>query len=455
MRYIPNSPTERKAMLESITLKRIEDLFQQIPEKLRFNEALGIGHAISESDLIAHFRELASRNGADYQSFLGAGAYSHFIPVIIDSLISRSEFFTAYTPYQPELSQGTLQYIFEFQTMVCQLTGMEVANASLYDGSTGLAEGVLMAQRVTRRNKFIIASTVHPQYREVIDSYIKNLGIEIELLPYSESGAVDLNALKVDKETAAVVIQSPNFFGCVEDLTALADAAHQAGALLIACFSEAMSLGALKSPGACGADIVVGEGQSFGIPLSYGGPYCGLFATLEKYIRQMPGRLVGETKDNRGNRGYVLTLSTREQHIRREKATSNICTNQGLFALMATIYLATTGRKGVQEIAHQNLQKAHYAASEIAKLNGYALKFSAPFFNEFVVQTPKPASEILKQLTDRKIVGGLALEAYYPDMSNALLVCVTETTKRAAIDKFVDALDGEATASHFKLENPE
>jgi glycine dehydrogenase subunit 1 len=332
---------------------------------------------------------------------------------------------------------------------------MEVANASLYDASTGLAEAVLMAQRVTRRDKFIIASSVHPQYREVVDSYIKNLGSKVETLPYNETGAVDLKALKVDKETAAVVIQSPNFFGCIEDLATIADAAHEAGALLIVCFSEAMSLGALKSPGACGADIVVGEGQSFGIPLSYGGPYCGLFATLEKYIRQMPGRLVGETKDNRGNRGYVLTLSTREQHIRREKATSNICTNQGLFALMATIYLATTGRKGVQEVAHQNLQKAHYAASEIAKLDGYSLKFSAPFFNEFVVQTPKPTAEILKQLIDRKIVAGLALDAYYPDMQNALLVCVTETTKREAIDKLVDALDAEAAASHFNLENPE
>jgi glycine dehydrogenase subunit 1 len=449
MRYIPNSPDERRAMLESLALNRIEDLFSQIPDNLRLNEPLAIGHPISEPDLIAHFRDLASRNGADYQSFLGAGAYSHFIPVIIDSLISRSEFFTAYTPYQPELSQGTLQYIFEFQTMVCQLTGMEVANASLYDASTGLAEAVLMAQRVTRRDKFIIASTVHPQYREVVDSYIKNLGVQVETLPYDATGAVDLQALKVDKLTAAVVVQSPNFFGCIEDLSTLADAAHQAGALLIVCFSEAMSLGALKSPGACGADIVVGEGQSFGIPLSYGGPYCGLFATLEKYIRQMPGRLVGETKDNRGNRGYVLTLSTREQHIRREKATSNICTNQGLFALMATVYLATTGRKGVQEVAQQNLQKAHYAAKEIAKLEGYSLKFSAPFFNEFVVQTPRAANEIIKQLIDRKIVAGLALATYYPEMENALLVCVTETTRREAIDKLVDALDAEGAATHF------
>jgi glycine dehydrogenase subunit 1 len=449
MRYIPNSPDERNAMLESIGVTSIADLFAQIPEHLRYNEALGIGQPISEPELLAHFRQLAARNASDYQSFLGGGAYSHFIPVIIDSLISRSEFFTAYTPYQPELSQGTLQYIFEFQTMVCQMTGMEVANASLYDGSTGVAEAVLMAQRVTRRNKFLIAETVHPQYLEVVHSYTKNLGLTIEMLPHSEAGTIDLNALKIDKETAAVVVQSPNFFGCVEDLQAVADAAHQAGALLIACFSEAMSLGALKSPGACGADIVVGEGQSFGIPLSYGGPYCGLFATLEKYIRQMPGRLVGEAKDHHDRRGFVLTLSTREQHIRREKATSNICTNQGLFALMATIYLATTGRRGVQEVAKQNLQKAHYAAAEIAEVPGFSLQFSAPFFNEFVVKTPKPASEIVNQLIDKKMLGGIALDAFYPQMSDSLLVCVTETTTRKAIDNLVAALDEEATAIHF------
>jgi glycine dehydrogenase subunit 1 len=440
MRYIPNSPDERQAMLANIGLTRIEELFQQIPEHLRLNSAIGIGEAMSEPDLIAYFRTLADQNATDFQSFLGAGAYTHFIPVIIDSLISRSEFFTAYTPYQPELSQGTLQYIFEFQTMTCQMTGMEVANASLYDGSTGVAEAVLMAQRVTRRDKFILADSLHPQYREVVEAYTKHMGLQFDTAPTAESGALDVNQLKIDKETAAVVVQSPNFFGCVEDLQALAEAAHQAGALLIVAVAEAMSFGALKSPGACGADIVVAEGQSFGIPISYGGPYCGMFATLEKYIRQMPGRLVGETKDHHGRRGYVLTLSTREQHIRREKATSNICTNQGLFALMATIYLATMGRKGVQEVAQQNLQKAHYAAQEIAKLDGYAVQFSAPFFNEFVVKTPKPASEINQSLLDRKILGGLALDRFYPQMGNSLLVCVTETAKRETLDNFVAAL---------------
>ncbi|HEX5734999.1 MAG TPA: aminomethyl-transferring glycine dehydrogenase subunit GcvPA [Blastocatellia bacterium] len=442
MRYIPNSPDERRSMLQDIGRARIEDLFEQIPEKLRLNEPVGVGAPVSEPDLVAYFRELAAHNATDYQSFLGAGAYSHFIPVIIDPLISRSEFFTAYTPYQPELSQGTLQYIFEFQTMICQLTGMEVANASLYDGSTGLAEAVLMANRVTRRDHFIIADTVHPQYREVVESYTKNLGLKIDYAPHTEAGTIDPASLQIDKTTAAVVVQSPNFFGSIEDLTMLAEAAHQAGALLVVAITEPMSLGVLKSPGACGADIVVAEGQSFGIPLSYGGPYCGLFATLEKYIRQMPGRLVGEAYDHDGRRGYVLTLSTREQHIRREKATSNICTNQGLFALMATIYLATMGRRGVQEVARQNLQKAHYAAARIAGLDGFSLKISAPFFNEFVVACPRPATEVMQALLDKKIIGGVALANYYPEMSDALLVCVTETARKSAIDDLVSALAG-------------
>ncbi len=440
MRYIPNSPGERRSMLADIGLNRIEDLFDQIPEQLKLNEAIGIGDPMSEPELLEYFGELASRNRIDYKSFLGGGAYSHFIPVIIDSLISRAEFFTAYTPYQPELSQGTLQYTFEFQTMICQLTGMEVANSSLYDGSTAVAEAVLMANRVTRRSRFVIANTVHPQYREVVSAYTKNLDLTIDLVDHTEAGTLDPTALGIDKETAAVVVQSPNFFGCVEDLAALAGAAHEAGALLIVALTEPMNLGVLKPPGACGADIVAGETQSFGIPLSYGGPYCGMFATLEKHVRQMPGRLVGEARDSEGRRGYVLTLSTREQHIRREKATSNICTNQGLFALMATVYLSTMGKHGVQEVARQNLQKAHYAASEISKINGFDLKFSAPFFNEFVIRTPRPATEVIAQLLDEKIIGGLALSTYYPEMSDSMLVCVTETAKRETIDRLVKAL---------------
>jgi glycine dehydrogenase subunit 1 len=297
-----------------------------------------------------------------------------------------------------------------------------------------------MAHRVTRRDRFVIADTLHPQYREVIAAYTRRLDLNIEFAARSDAGTLDAGALGIDKQTAAVVVQSPNFFGCIEDLKVLADAAHEVGALLIVAISEPLSLGALKSPGACGADIVIGEAQSFGIPLSFGGPYCGLFATNEKYMRQMPGRLVGEAFDDQGRRGYVLTLSTREQHIRREKATSNICTNQGLFALMATIYLATLGKRGVQEVARQNLQKAHYAAAQIAALDGFELRFAAPFFNEFVVRTPRPATEVTKTLLDKKIVGGVALECYYPDLKDSLLVCVTETAKKEAIDALVAAL---------------
>jgi glycine dehydrogenase subunit 1 len=440
MRYIPNSPDERRSMLVDIGRSRIEDLFQQIPERLRLNEPIGIGAPVSEPELLAYFRNLAASNGTQYQSFLGAGAYSHFIPVIIDSLISRAEFFTAYTPYQPELSQGTLQYIFEFQTMICQLTGMEVANASLYDGSTGVAEAVLMANRVNRRDKFVIAGSLHPQYRQVIATYTRNLGFTVEYASHTEAGTIDAGSLGIDKQTSAVVVQSPNFFGCIEDVTAIAKAAHDAGALLIVAITEPMSLGVLKPPGACGADIVVGESQSFGIPLSYGGPYCGLFATLEKYVRQMPGRLVGEAYDDQGRRGYVLTLSTREQHIRRGKATSNICTNQGLFALMSTVYLSTMGRRGLQEVARQNAQKAHYAATEIARLDGFELKFSAPFFNEFVVRTPQPATEVTERLLREGIIGGVALDRHYPELTHSLLVCVTETAKKESIDALVNAL---------------
>jgi len=441
MRYIPTSPGERISMLREIGCERIDDLFDQVPESLRMDRPIGIGHPVSEPDLIEFFNRLASKNATNNQFFLGAGAYSHFIPVIIDSLISRSEFLTAYTPYQPELSQGTLQYIFEFQTMVCQFTGMDVANASLYDGSTAVAEAVLMADRVTKRNKYLIADSVHPQYREVVAAYTKNLGVTVDYIPAGEAGNIDPASLVVDDKTAAVVIQSPNFFGCIEDLDSIAEAAHKAGALLIVAVPEPLSLGILKPPGHCGADIVVGEGQSLGIPLSFGGPYLGLFTTLERYVRQMPGRLVGEAFDQDGNRGYVLTLSTREQHIRREKATSNICTNQGLFALMATIYLATMGRRGLQEVARQNLQKSHYAARKIAELNGYEMKYRAPFFNEFVIKTPVPASEVVERLIEKGMVAGLPLEGYYPDMRDSLLMCVTETARKEAIDRLVAEFD--------------
>ena len=444
MRYIPNSPDERADMLHQIGVASTEKLFDSIPESLRLRNRLNVPAAMSELELLKWFEQLGGRNQAAQRTgFLGGGAYSHYTPTIVDHLISRSEFFTAYTPYQPEISQGTLQAIFEFQTLVCQLTGMDMANASMYDGSTAMAEAVLMAERVTRRSKIIVSSAVHPQYLEVAHTYVQHAGIHLQRAEFDPaSGQTPESAFAaIDDQTAAIVVQSPNFYGCIEDVAALADKAHSAGALLIVTVTEAMSFGLLKSPGACGADIVVAEGQSFGVPLSYGGPYVGLFATRDKYARQMPGRLVGEAYDRNGRRGFVLTLATREQHIRREKATSNICTNEGLIALAATIYLETMGRRGIQEVAQQCAQKAHYAAREIGKVAGYSLPYSAPFFNEFVVRAPAPASQLLDQLArGQGIDGGIALSRFDSNRTNDFLVCVTEMNTREQIDALVRGL---------------
>lgn len=441
MRYIPNSPEEREEMLASVGLANAAELFRSIPQEVQLGRKLEITDPLSEIEVIAEMERLAARNtAATKPSFLGAGVYSHYSPTIVDHLIQRSEFFTSYTPYQPEVSQGTLQYIFEFQTLVCQLTGMEVANASMYDGSTATAEAYLMAQRVTRRDKIVVAETVHPEYRQVAETYTKHGDAEIVTIPYDQvTGRVtDLSAL--DDKTAALVVQSPNFFGCIEDLKSLADQAHTVGALFVVVVTEAISFGLLKTPGECGADIVVGEGQSWGIPMSFGGPHVGLFATQEKYVRQMPGRLCGVAYDKNGKRGFVLTLSTREQHIRREKATSNICTNQGLIALAATIYMEAMGKQGLQEVAEQNAQKAAYAANEIAKVDGYSLPFSAPRFNEFVVRGPKNATEALDSARHAGVIGGLALSKYYSGHDNDFLVAVTELNTKEQIDALVNAL---------------
>src|ERR1044071_2385808 len=431
-------------MLDSIGLKSAAELFDSIPDNLLLRRPLNTPAALSESELLTRFEQMGARNsGARRISFLGGGAYSHYVPTIVDHIITRSEFFTAYTPYQPEISQGTLQTIFEFQTLVCQLTGMEVANASMYDGSTGLAEAVLMAERVTKRSKVVASTATHPQYLEVVRTYVQHAGIHLELVEFDEKTGQSWQALAeaIDDTTAALVVQSPNFFGCVEDLAALADAAHAKGALLVVAITEAMSLGLLKSPGARGADIVVAEGQSFGVPLSFGGPYVGLFATREKYARQIPGRLVGEAYDKKGRRGFVLTLATREQHIRREKATSNICTNEGLIALAATVYLETMGRRGVQEAAQQCAQKAAYTARRIARLNGYSLPFTGPFFNEFVVRGPVAATDLLAKLADDKgIDGGIPLSRFNSNRANDFLVCVTETNTRDQIDALIEGL---------------
>src|SRR5687768_2457104 len=432
-------------MLKAIRLGSAEELFDSIPQDLRLQRPLNTPAALSEIELLDQFEQMGARNtGARRISFMGGGAYSHYIPTIVDHILSRSEFFTAYTPYQPEISQGTLQTIFEFQTLVCQLTGMEVANASMYDGSTALAEAVLMAERVTKRSKVVASSAAHPQYLEVVRTYVQHAGIHLELAHFDEHTGQSSTSLAeaIDDKTAALVVQSPNFFGCIEDLPALADAAHAKGALLVVAVTEAMSLGLLKSPGACGADIVVAEGQSFGVPLSFGGPYVGLFATQEKYARQIPGRLVGEAYDKKGRRGFVLTLATREQHIRREKATSNICTNEGLIALAATVYLETMRRRGIQEVAHQCAQKAEYAKRAISGLKGYSLPFSGPCFNEFVVRGPLKSVELLSRLAkEKEIEGGIALSRFMSDRDKDFLVCVTETNTREQIDSLVSALN--------------
>ena len=444
MRYIPNSPEERDEMLAVVGLKTADELFRSIPANVQLNRDLKITEPLAESEVIAAMEMMAAKNTATTKpSFLGAGVYSHFSPTIVDHLIQRSEFFTSYTPYQPEIAQGTLQYIFEFQTLVCQLTGMEVANASMYDGSTAMAEAYLMAQRVTRRDKIVVAKSVHPEYRDVATTYAQHGDTEIVEVDFDEATGRVTGLETLDDKTAALVVQSPNFFGCIEDLKSLADAAHAVGALFVVVVTEAISFGLLKTPGECGADIVVGEGQSWGVPMGFGGPHVGLFATQEKYVRNMPGRLCGVAYDKNGNRGFVLTLSTREQHIRREKATSNICTNQGLIALAATIYMESMGKKGLQEVAMQNAQKAAYAKERIAAIDGCEIAFSAPTFNEFVVRSTRPADEVLSKIRiENGIVGGLALSKYYAYRPNEFLVCVTETNTKTQIDNLVSGLAG-------------
>jgi glycine dehydrogenase subunit 1 len=443
VRYIPNSPEERQEMLGGLGLNSAEELFDSIPADALLRGPLNTPAALSEIELLERFETLAAKNTAALRpSFLGAGAYQHYAPTIIDSLIQRSEFFTAYTPYQPEISQGTLQAIFEFQTLVCQLTGMDVANASMYDGSTAAAEAVLMAERVTRRSRVLVSGALHPEYMQVTETYVAHAGIELLRSGVDEeTGRTTLDDSAIDKTVAAVIVQSPNFFGCVEDLKALADKAHASGALLVVVVTESASFGLLRSPGACGADIVVAEGQSLGVPLSFGGPYVGLFAAREQYARQLPGRLAGIAYDKQGRRGFVLTLATREQHIRREKATSNICTNEGLIALAATIYMTTMGRKGLQETAAQCAQKAAYAKGQIAAVEGFSLPHSAPVFNEFVVRAPSEANELLRRLvSEHNVTGGLALSRYFPERANDFLVCVTETNRRSEIDALVNGL---------------
>src|SRR6516164_9840854 len=436
MRYLPKSDAEREQMLKAIGAKAIDDLFAIIPAEYRLARDLDVPRQQAESEIVAYFKAASQKNATDYARFLGAGAYRHYRPVIIDSLVQRGEFLTSYTPYQAEITQGTLQAIFEFQTMIAELTGMDVANASMYDGSTGAAEAVMMAVRVTGRHKAVVARTVHPEYREVLATYAKHQGLPSTLVDYdAKTGRLDLAALEkqVTDETAAVLVQSTNFFGVIEDVPAIAEIAHKKGALLIVSIAEAVSLGVVRPP--VEADIVSMEAQSFGVALSYGGPFCGVIAAKEQYVRQMPGRLVGQTVDHDGNRGFVLTLSTREQHIRREKATSNICTNQALVALMATIFLTVYGKEGIRELAEHNLAKADYAAKTLSTQSGAKLLFnSAPHFHEFVLQTQESPAQWNQRLMDEKIVGGVDLSRWYPELKNATLWCATEVTARESID---------------------
>jgi glycine dehydrogenase subunit 1 len=436
MRYLPKSDAERAAMLAEIGAKSIDELFSVIPEAHRLVRDLTVPPQQAESEIISYFKAAGQKNATDYASFLGAGAYRHYRPVIIDALVQRGEFLTSYTPYQAEITQGTLQAIFEFQTMIAELTGMDVANASMYDGSTGAAEAVLMAVRVTGRHKAVVARSVHPEYREVMATYLKHRDLPVDEVGYiAGTGRLDLAALEaaVTDETACVLVQSPNFFGVIEDIPAIAEIAHKKGALLAVSIAEAVSLGVVRPP--VEADIVSMEAQSFGVALSYGGPFCGVIAAKEQFVRQMPGRLVGQTVDGNGYRGFVLTLSTREQHIRREKATSNICTNQALVALMATIFLTVYGKEGIRELAEHNLAKAAYAASSLSQVPGVKQLFmGVPHFHEFVLQTDEAPAVCSKRLLDEKIVGGVELSRWYPELENATLWCATEVVTREQID---------------------
>lgn len=447
MSYIPNTDAERAKMLEAIGVNSIADLFAPISEEIQ-NKAdfSGVAPLLDDIALKKHLLALSGKN-ADmdrYPCFLGAGIYDHYIPPVVGHITGRSEFYTAYTPYQPEVSQGVLQSIYEFQSLICRLTGMDVANASMYDGATALAEAVIMACDLTKRKEALVASSVHPAARQVVTTYLSTLPDEEKSISYdSKTGQLDIATVteQITDKTACLVVQYPNFFGVVEDLKALADAAHAKGALLVVSV-DPLSLGLLETPGALGADIVVGEGQGLGCYPAFGGPLLGLFACRKEFVRRIPGRIVGGTVDSEGKRAYTMTLRTREQDIRRETATSNICTNQALFALAATVYLTAQGKTGMKQVANLCLQKAHYAQQEISKLPGYELVFTGPFFKEFVVRCPEDPVVINKRLLEAGILGGLPLAPVYPELENAVLLCVTEQRSKEEIDQLVAALKG-------------
>jgi glycine dehydrogenase subunit 1 len=442
MRYLPLAESDLAEMLRAAGFRRLEDLAGVLPDALRLKRDLDLPPPLSEMELVEKVRSLskAGKTGKWLISFLGAGAYDHFIPAVVDHVLRRSEFYTAYTPYQPEVSQGTLQAVFEFQTLICQLTGMDIANASVYDGASAVAEAVLMGQRIKGKKKVLLARSVHPEYRTVTETYTHPLGLERVSLPFAKEGTLDLEFLEksLDQEVSSVVVQQPNFFGCLEDVERIGQLAHARDALLIVAVSEPLSLALLKPPGSLGADIVVGEGQSFGNPVSFGGPYIGFFACKENFLRSMPGRLVGETVDGEGRRGFLLAVATREQHIRREKATSNICTNQALCALAVLVYLTILGREGLRELAEINLSKCEYAKRRLAET--FPLRFSAPTFNEFVLRLKSDPDQTLEKISGQGMIGGLALKRFYPEMKDEILICVTEKHSREDIDRLAENL---------------
>ena len=445
MRFIPHTERDIREMLETIGVQNVDQLFAGIPDNLQLgNKHLDLPAALSESEVISALRQIQMRNPdtEEISSFLGAGAYRHYSPAVVGSLIQRGEFSTSYTPYQAEVSQGTLQAIFEFQTMIAMLTGMDVVNASMYDGASALAEAVLMANRINQQKEYMIASVVHPEYRQTTETYLRGADHKLISVPYNSDGRTDFEFIRanLNDRTSAVVLQSPNFFGIVEEYEQLSRELKEQNTLLIVVVAEPLSLGILKPPGERDADIVVGEAQSFGLPVSYGGPYVGFFATREKFVRQMPGRLAGETIDRKGRRSFVLTLSTREQFIRRERATSNICTNQGLCMLAVTIYLAVMGKQGLRELALLNLRKADYLKNKVSKTKGFSIRFNADTFNEIVLKCPRPASEIRDALLEYKILAGLPLGDYYQQLDDSLLICATELNTVEAIDRLAEKL---------------
>ena len=441
MRYLPHTDDDISAMLKVVGVGSLEELFSTVPEDCRRKKSLNLPEPLTEWELDRHMASLAATMATmpEYKVFVGAGSYEHFVPSSVLSLLGRSEFVTSYTPYQPEVSQGTLQGIYEYQTLICRLLGMEVANASMYDGASALAEGLLMAARITKRKKVALSRLIHPHYREVIKTYLRPTGYELVELPYLENGRTDLSPLNGMTELAAIAIQTPNFFGCVEDLAALRERASEREAMTVVSFTEALAFGLLRNPGSYGADIVCGEGQSLGIPQSYGGPSLGIFASRMKYVRSMPGRLVGKTVDQDGRRGFVLTLATREQHIRRERATSNICTNQGLCALGAAMYMASLGKQGLRELAKLNYDRAQYLKRRLKEF-GFTIRFDSPTFNEFVVEFPAHFAATYERLLDQKIVPGLPLAPYYPELSNHYLMGVTETKTKEDMDTLVKGM---------------